>query len=67
MMKLNIRNKILVNVLPIIFVSLSATGYISYRVASGIVLGGEKEDMAGTVDSIVRQLDEWFSDAAGNR
>ena len=60
-MRLNIRNKILVSVLPILIISLVLSGYVSYRVASNTIVESEKNKMAETVSSINRQLDNWYA------
>lgn len=59
-MKLNIRNKILVSVLPILILSLSVTGYVAYRVAANTVIEAQIDAMTDKTDSLVRQLDSWF-------
>ncbi len=59
-MKLNVRNKILLVVLPILVVGLSLTGFLSYRVASNTVIENERTAMRDTVESVVRQLESWF-------
>ena len=51
-MKLNVRNKILLSVLPILIVSLCLAGFICYRVASKTVLDGEIASMNEPVDQM---------------
>ncbi len=59
-MKLNIKNKILVIVLPIIVVSLVLTGYFAYITASNTIIQQETTSMSREVSNLVRQLETWF-------
>ncbi|RJP30280.1 MAG: HAMP domain-containing protein [Candidatus Omnitrophota bacterium] len=59
-MKLNIRNKIMLVVLPVIVFSLLITGFFTFRIASRTILEQEKESMTKVVGNLVMQLDNWF-------
>lgn len=59
-MKLNIRNKFLVIVLPVLIISLIAIGYFSYGVAKRTILEQEKSAMTDKINGLERTLDEWF-------
>ncbi|MBI1390114.1 MAG: HAMP domain-containing protein, partial [bacterium] len=58
--KMNIRNKLLAGILPIVFIALGVTGYLIYHTAANTVLDQEIENMSSKVDDIVFQLNNWF-------
>ena len=58
--KPNIRNKILVGIIPVTVFALVLTGIISYEKAAKTIKTEEIENMGQTTEMMVRTLDEWF-------
>jgi methyl-accepting chemotaxis protein len=59
-MKLNIRNKILLGMLPIIILSLGITGFVSYWKAAGVVEKEAYATMTHLTEDAVRSLEQWM-------
>ncbi len=59
-MRMNIRNKILAGVLPILVLSSLVTGIMTFRTVHKTILDRELEMMADTVSDTLRLLEDWF-------
>ena len=59
---LNIRNKLIVTLLPIIIVSVGSLGIVSYLVASKGIIEGQTSNMAQLVQKTTTEIDMWIAD-----
>ena len=60
-MKLNVRNKILVSILPVFILALVVSGIIAYTVSSSIIIATEFKNMDTLVKGLNREIDSWLA------
>ncbi len=60
MMRLNIRNKIFISVVPVVLLALVGTGLITYNQSSKTIKAQELKGIEQLTDNLVRTLDHWF-------
>ena len=59
-MKMNIRNKIFVCIVPVVLLALLGTGIITYYESSATIKELELKGIEKLTDNLVRTLDNWF-------
>ncbi len=60
-MKLNLRNKFLLIVLPVLLISMLVAGYFSYNVARSTILEAERQGMQEHITQIKQVTNLWFN------